>query len=273
MFLFVHWNIDPEILHFFGFPLRYYSVMFLLAFIAGYRILQKIYVREGIAPEMLDKLVVYIASGALLGARLGHCLFYDWAYFRHHIAEIFLPVTISPAMHVEFTGYQGLASHGGAVGIILAALLYARKYSVNTYWLLDRLAVVCPLSGFFIRTGNLFNSEIIGTPSCLPWAFVFERVDHTPRHPAQLYEGIGYLLVFLVLWLLYKKKNPQRGYLFSLFLILVFVARFTLEFLKQDQVAFEQRWLLDMGQILSIPFIVSGIYLQIKVRNKYKYKD
>jgi prolipoprotein diacylglyceryl transferase len=270
MFSFIHWNIDPEIFNFFGFPLRYYSLMFLLAFITSFAVLQKIYAKEGVDKNLLSSLVVYIAVGTLAGARLGHCLFYDWAYYRHHIAEIFLPFEILSGMRFRFTGYQGLASHGGAIGILLAAVLYSRKYTVNFFWLLDRLVIVCSIAGFYIRLGNLFNSEIIGTSTALPWAFVFERVDNIPRHPAQLYEAFCYLGIFLILFRLYKTRSAQKGYLFSLFLILVFSVRFILEFWKQDQVAFERTMLLDMGQILSIPFIIIGICLQIRLKRKHK---
>lgn len=268
MFLFIHWNVHPEMLNMNGFPIRYYSLMFCLAFLAGIGILRKIYVQEGLHKDQLNHLVIYMAVGTLLGARLGDCLFYDWSYYRQHIAEIVLPFEIGPGHHLKFTGYQGLASHGGGVGILLAALLYCRRYKLNLLWLLDRLAIVCSIGGFFIRLGNLFNSEILGTPTNVPWAFIFERVDKIPRHPSQLYEAFCYFVIFLVLYRLYGTKRAEKGYLFSMFLVLVFLSRFIIEFWKQNQEIFEHAMLLDMGQLLSIPFILAGLYLQVKVRRR-----
>lgn len=269
MVLFIHWKIDPEIFNFHGIALRYYSIMFALAFICGMLILQNIYRREAIDKNQVGKLFIYIAVGTLAGARLGDCLFYDWGYYQYHIAEIFLPLQFGPGNHIIFTGYQGLASHGGAIGILLAIFLYCRKYKVNIFWLLDRLVIVIALAGFFIRIGNLFNSEIIGSPTTVPWAFVFERVDAVPRHPSQLYEAFCYLSIFILLYRLYQKnKTAQKGYLFSVFLITVFSARFIIEFWKQNQELFENAMPLDMGQLLSIPFILLGVYLQVMIYKK-----
>ena len=269
MLQYIHWNIAPEIFSFHGFALRYYSLMFALAFLCGIWILQSIYTREATNNSQVGKLFIYIAVGTLAGARLGDCLFYDWGYYQHHIAEIFLPLQLGPGSQVRFTGYQGLASHGGAIGILLATLLYCKKYKVNLFWLLDRLVIAVALAGFFIRIGNLFNSEIIGSPTKVPWAFVFESVDAVPRHPSQLYEAFCYLIIFTLLACLYQKgKAAQRGYLFSIFLITVFSARIIIEFWKQNQEAFENAMLLDMGQLLSIPFIILGIYLQPRIYKK-----
>jgi len=269
MLLYIHWNINPEIFNFHGASLRYYSLMFALAFLCGIWILQSIYSKEAIDKHQVGKLFIYIAVGTLAGARLGDCLFYDWGYYQHHIAEIFLPLEFGPGNHITFTGYQGLASHCGAIGILLATLLYCRKHKVNLFWLLDRLVIAIALAGFFIRIGNLFNSEIIGSPTTLPWAFVFERVDAVPRHPSQLYEAFCYLMIFIFLACLYQKgKAAQRGYLFSTFLITVFSARFVIEFWKQNQEVFENAMPLNMGQLLSIPFIMLGIYLQLRIHKE-----
>ncbi len=176
--------------------------------------------------------------------------------------------------HFELTGYEGLASHGGAIGILLAVALYCRKYKQSFLWVIDRLVIVVALAGFFIRIGNFFNSEIIGRPTNLPWSVIFERVDLIPRHPAQLYEAFSYLFIFGVLWLIYKKKGLHlpKGFLFGLFLVLVFAARFVIEFAKENQEPFEAGLLLNLGQILSIPFILVGLYFissrrAIKTRN------
>ncbi len=221
--LYINWNINPEIFRIGGFALRYYSIMFALAFICSYFLLSKIYRNEKVSLFFLNKLFVYVFIGTLIGARLGHTLFYEFGYYKHHLLEIILPFSIRNGKF-ELTGYQGLASHGGALGILTALTLYCRKYKQSFLWTLDRLVIVVALSGFFIRMGNLFNSEIIGKPANVSWAFVFERVDMIPRHPAQLYEAICYLIIFFILWSVYKKRglSLQRGFLFGLFLVLVF---------------------------------------------------
>ncbi len=162
----------------------------------------------------------------------------------------------------EWTGYQGLASHGGAIGILIALGWYCKKYKQPFLWVIDRLVIVVALSGFFIRIGNLFNSEIIGKQTNVFWAFIFERVDFIPRHPAQLYEAISYLIIFFVLWKIYNKHGLQlkQGFLFGLFLVLIFSVRFLMEFLKENQEVFENALPINMGQILSIPFILVGLY-------------
>lgn len=262
MILYIRWNISPDIFSFHGFSLHYYSLMFVLAFLCGYQILLGIFKKEYTDEKLLGKLVIYIAVATLVGARLGDCLFYDWGYYKHHLIEIILPVEIEINGKINFIGYRGLASHGGALGIIIACLLYCKKYKVNFFWLLDRLCIVVALAGMFIRLGNLFNSEIIGTPTDVPWAFIFEKVDMIPRHPSQLYESLCYLVIFIVLYRLYiRKQNRQNGFLFGLFLVTVFTARFVIEFWKQNQEIFENNMPLDMGQLLSIPFVVTGIIL------------
>lgn len=266
MLLYINWNIDPEIVNIGGFSLRYYSLLFALAFGLGYRIMLSIYRKEHVPEETLGSLLVYILLGTVIGARLGHTLFYEFGYFKNHLLEIILPFRINKENGFEFTGYAGLASHGGAVGILAAVALFSRKYKQSFLWVLDRLVIAVALGGFFIRIGNLFNSEIFGMSTSVPWAFVFERVDMVPRHPAQLYEALLYLLIFLFLWWFYKRKNGifKSGLLLGYFLALVFTARFIVEFVKEDQEAFEQGWLLNMGQILSIPFILLGAYLIAK---------
>lgn len=195
--LYINWNINPEIFRIGGFGLRYYSIMFALAFYFSYLILSKIYTKENVSIQLLNKLTIYVFLGTLIGARLGQVLFYESGYFKNHLLEIFLPFTIHPNGNFEWTGYQGLASHGGALGILIALAFYCKKYKQSFLWVIDRLVIVVPLAGFFIRIGNLFNSEIIGKPTNVSWAFVFEKVDFIPRHPAQLYEAIAYLIIFL----------------------------------------------------------------------------
>ncbi|SEW52597.1 prolipoprotein diacylglyceryl transferase [Chitinophaga arvensicola] len=267
MILFLHWGIAPEIFRLGGFGLRYYSIGFLLAFMASYMVLLWVFRREHWSRETLDRLLIYIVAGTLIGARLGHCFFYDWAWYREHLWEIVLPFTFTDGQFV-FTGYQGLASHGAAIGIVTAATLFSYRQRVPLIWLLDRLALVVPLAGAFIRTGNFFNSEIIGTPSGLPWAVIFTRVDNIPRHPAQLYEALAYLIIFGLLMRRYRRQ-PAPGKLFGWLLIGVFSARFGIEFVKENQVAFEKGHLLNMGQLLSLPLIALGIYFLNFYKRKY----
>jgi prolipoprotein diacylglyceryl transferase len=260
--IYINWNINPEIFRIGGFALRYYSLLFALAFIISYYLLSFVFRKENVSDKLLQKLLIYVIVGTIIGARLGHTLFYEFGYYKNHLLEIILPFRITNGKF-ELTGYQGLASHGGAIGILIAVGLYCRKYKLSFFWVLDRLVIVVALSGFFIRIGNLFNSEIIGRPTDLPWAVIFERVDFSPRHPSQLYEAIVYLLIFFVLWKLYQTKSLQlkKGFLFGLFLVLVFSARFLIEFTKENQEVFENTLPINMGQILSLPFIIVGAFL------------
>jgi phosphatidylglycerol:prolipoprotein diacylglycerol transferase len=209
--------------------------------------------------------------GIVVGARLGHCLFYQPDYYLKHPLEMILPFSWEDG-RIELTGYRGLASHGGTIGLIIAVLLFHRKTGIHFLTVFDYIAIVAPLGGAFIRLGNLMNSEIIGNPTNLPWAFVFTRVDQIPRHPAQLYEAIAYLVFFILLFSIYNRRRGslKKGYLFGLALILIFTFRFLIEFLKEEQVDFEKGLMLNMGQILSIPFILAGIYLVFFYRGNKK---
>ena len=266
---YIHWNVDPELFNIaFEAPLlgevnlaiRYYGLLFALGFVVGYLIMQRMFKKEGLSIELLDKLATYMVISTVIGARLGHVLFYEPGYYFAH------PVEILKVWH------GGLASHGAAIGIIIALLLFARKTKRSFLWTIDRIAVVVALAGAFIRTGNLMNSEIFGSPTEVPWAFIFVQSDQQliPRHPSQIYEALSYLAIFIFLiWSYYHKNGkPKEGSLIGWFLILVFGARFLLEFLKAPQVAFEQEMLLNMGQILSIPFVIGGIMLLKRAKNR-----
>lgn len=261
------WNVNPEIFKLGGFSLRYYSLLFAVAFLLGYWLMKRMYRKEGLPEEKVGSLLIYIIVGTIIGARLGQVFFYEFGYYKNHLPEIFLPFKIRPG-GLEWTGFQGLASHGGAIGILIALALYCKKHQQNYLQTVDKLVIVVALAGFFIRLGNLFNSEIIGEPSSLPWAFIFQKVDAIPRHPSQLYEAVAYLAIFLILWNLYKRKwaTLQKGVLFGLFLVLIFAARFVIEFTKEPQETFEKSLPSNMGQILSIPFILIGAYFIFRKR-------
>lgn len=250
--------------------LHYYSLMFLVAFGLGWYIMKSIYVREGISIEKLDSLFIYTVLATLIGARLGHVIFYDWGYFKNHLLEIFLPVRFEPEF--EFTGFRGLASHGAAIGIIIAMYLYRKKVlDKPVLWILDRIVIPVASGGIFVRIGNFFNSEIIGKPTNSDYGVIFEQLgENFPRHPAQLYEAACYLLIFILLWYLYWKteKRFKVGYLFGLFLVLLWTVRFFVEFVKEAQVEERATWLLNTGQWLSVPFIIAGFYFMYRPTRK-----
>lgn len=269
---YITWNVDPEIFSIGPITIRWYGLMFAMAFLSGYLVFTKALKIKRLDAEMLDQLLIYVAIGTIVGARLGHCLFYEPSYYLSNPIEILK------------IWQGGLASHGAAIGIVLALWLYIRKHKLSFLWLMDRLVIVVPLAGAFIRTGNLFNSEIYGRATDLPWAFLFVRdkvidpvtgalLPNVPSHPTQIYEALSYLLIFAVLFILYRKKKDEirDGVLFGVFLILLFTARFLIEFIKNDQVSFEAGMFLNMGQWLSLPFIVIGAGLIIYTKNKPSY--
>ena len=261
MILYIIWDIDPRIFHGFEF-LRWYGVCWVLGILLGYKIMLNVYKSEDIPTVELDKLTTYIMLGAILGARFGHILFYDPIYYWNNPIEI-LPFRIKPTF--QFTGLAGLASHGGILGALLALYFYNRKFKKDYLWLLDRLTIAGAALGGFIRLGNLMNSEIIGIPSNLPWAFIFARVDQIPRHPSQLYEAIFYLIVSIALYLIWKSGKFYRnnGFIFGTGIALIFAQRFLIEFLKEDQVLFEEALSMNMGQTLSIPLVLVGVFTMI----------
>jgi prolipoprotein diacylglyceryl transferase len=258
---YIYWNVDPEIINVFGISIRYYGLLFVSGLILCIYILGWIFRRENIPQELLEKLTIYGIIGIFVGARLGHCLFYEPSYYFAHPLEIILPIQPLPGGGYKFSGYQGLASHGGGLGLIIALIIYSHKAKQPLIKTIDLIAIVAPLEGCFIRLGNLMNSEIIGIPTTKPWAFLFARIDNIPRHPSQLYEAFCYLLIFVIMIMLYKylRTRMQNGFFFGLSLTMVFIARFLIEFIKEKQVDFEENLAIDMGQILSIPYIIVGI--------------
>ncbi len=264
--LVVHWHVDPAILHIGGFELRWYSLLFVSGFILGWFIFKWFFQREKIDTKLLDPLLYTLLICTIVGARLGHCLFYQPDYYLgswQGFWEIFMP----------WKG--GLASHGGTIALILGmwwfGVHYGKKHDFDFVWLLDHLAIAVAFAGAFIRFGNLFNSEIYGDVTNLPWGFVFElRGETEPKHPTQLYEGFTYLLLGFALIGLYWKKLDQmlRGQFIGIFLIVCFGSRFLIEFIKEPQVEFEQTMVLNMGQLLSIPFILLGVFFLVWASKK-----
>lgn len=250
--------------------MRWYGVLFALAFVVSYILMKKVFTKEKVPPYYLDKLAIYIFIGVLVGARLGHCLFYEFSYYSHHLIEMILPIKQTP-QGWHFIGYQGLASHGAAIGIFIAVYLYCRKTKISFMWLLDRLMIAVCFAGASIRLGNLMNSEIYGQATSLAWGFVFVRDGQTIAcHPTQLYEALSYIILGTCLYFMLMKKDklPRQGFVFGLFLVCLFGARFFIEFLKNPQEIWEQTLPLDMGQWLSIPFIIAGIILMIVSKKK-----
>ncbi len=269
---FIHWNVNPEMINIMGFSLRYYGIFFMGGLLLCVFILRWIFKNENISLEKLDTLTIYGVIGIFIGARLGHCLFYDPSYYFNHPLELLFPIQQTQSGGYQFTGYLGLASHGGAVGLITSLILYSIKTKESILNTVDLIGVVAALGGCFIRLGNLMNSEIVGFPTNVPWAFVFVQEDNLPRHPAQLYEAVAYLFIFVLTFYLYKTKRPrlQNGFFFGLSISLIFIARFFIEFVKERQVPFEEQMLLDVGQLLSIPFIVVGIVFVVYGLKKTK---
>jgi len=253
---YITWDVHPEIFTIGSFSIRWYGFLFAHSFISGYFIMKRISLQENLGIKLLDQLSTYMILATIIGARLGHCLFYE--------PEVYL----SNPIEILYVWEGGLASHGAAIGILLALFFFSRKNQKPYLWILDRIVIVVALAGFFIRMGNLMNSEIYGVPSQLPWSFIFVNAPNfqeadDPRHPTQIYEALSYLLIFIYLLYTYFHKNgkPKPGYLFAMFLILVFSARFVIEFSKEPQVAFEYGMTLNMGQLLSLPFIVTGLLI------------
>ena len=274
---FIAINWDPSIGIDLGFfTIRWYSLMFVTAFLLGLRLMKKIYIEDKIPTEKMDPLFMYVFVSMLIGMRLGDVFFYSWNYYQHNLLEIFLPFKKS-AEGWRFTGFTGFASHGAAIGIPIAMYFYAKKHLQQPWlFILDRLAIMVALAGFFIRFGNFFNSEIYGKETGSNFGVIFKAAGETvPRHPTQLYEAFSYLALFFVMWYLYWKTNKKEltGYLFGLFMVVLWSLRFVIEFLKEPQVQKRgEEWFfspLNTGQVLSIPLVLRGIWLMLrKTKNK-----
>ena len=258
---YIYWNVDPVIIKVFGISIRYYGLLFVSGLILCLYILGWIFRRENIPPEHLERLSIYGIIGIFVGARLGHCLYYEPSYYFAHPLEMILPIQPLPGGGYKFSGYQGLASHGGILGLLIALFLYSRKTKQSMINTIDLIAVVAVLEFGFIRLGNFMNSEIIGIPTTKPWSVIFERVDNLPRHPAQLYEAISYFIIFTIMMILYKNMRDRlkNGFFFGLATVLCCIARFMIEFVKENQVGFEDGMTFNMGQLLSLPYLVVGI--------------
>lgn len=265
IFTFIHWNVSPEIFRFGVFSVRWYGVLFASGFLIAYQILTRIFANEGKRQVDLDSLTLYIISATVLGARLGHCLFYSPEYY------------LSNPLEILKVWEGGLASHGAAIGILTALWLYSRSRADQSFlWAADRVVIFTALAGCLIRLGNLMNSEIVGKATDVPWAFIFARLgDGIPRHPTQIYEAASYLSIFIFLYFSYRKRRERtpEGLLLGWFLVLVFLARFVLEFLKENQEKFESTLPLNMGQILSIPLILLGIFLLLRAKSPKKIEE
>ncbi|MBP3775548.1 MAG: prolipoprotein diacylglyceryl transferase [Prevotella sp.] len=262
--LYILWNPDLEFFHLGPFSVRWYGLCWLLGFTAAYLLVRRLYREQKIKDELFEPLFLYCFLGILIGARLGHCIFYEPDYFLTSgkgFVEMLLPIRFLADGGFKFIGYEGLASHGGTLGLMIALWLYVRKTKLSLWTVLDNIAIATGSMACLIRVGNLMNSEIIGKVTDVPWAFIFERVDSYPRHPGQLYEAIAYAVLFFLLWWLHKKM-PEKigtGWYFGFCLTYIFTFRFFIEYTKEVQEAFEASLPIDMGQILSIPFIILGL--------------
>lgn len=253
---FIQWNVNPEIFQLGPFSVRWYGFLFASGFLLGYYIAEKMLKSENVSQKWIDSLFFYIIIATIVGARLGHVFFYGWDYYSQHPAEIFM------------VWHGGLASHGGTLGILIALIIHSKLITKRSVlWTLDRVVVPTALVAAFIRLGNLMNSEIYGVQTSLPWGFIFERNGETvAKHPTQIYEALAYILTFVVLMYMYWKTRAKyrEGLIFGLFFTAIFGARFLIEFIKEDQEAFEAGMVLNMGQWLSVPFVLGGLFLAIR---------
>lgn len=260
MLNFIHWDVNPEIFGIGFLSIRWYGLLFASGFLIGYSIVEKMYKAENVNPKWMDSLFFYLIIATVVGSRLGHVFFYSWDYYSQNPSEILK------------VWHGGLASHGGAIGVLVAMFLYSKIVTKRTMlWILDRVLVPTALTAGLIRTGNLMNSEIYGIETTLPWGFIFERNGEIlAKHPTQIYEALAYFATFGILMYLYRKTNSKNrpGLLTGVFFVLMFAARFFVEFIKEDQEAFEAGMVLNMGQWLSIPFILVGVWLVYRAMNK-----
>lgn len=277
---YILWNPDVVAFSLGPVEVRWYSLLWCIGLFAVYQLMHYLFKEQKLGEDKFEPMFLYCFLGILIGARLGHCLFYEPGYYLSHPMEMILPMRKFPDGEWHFTGYEGLASHGGTFGLMIAIILYSRSVKLNLMHVLDNVAIVTPICACAIRLGNLMNSEIIGSPTDVPWAFVFERVDMLPRHPGQLYEAICYAMFFFIGWFIYrlslKKETIERytsnarkplvdirvgsGFYFGLCLFLIFFSRIFIELTKENQVDFESGMMFNMGQLLSVPFVVLGLY-------------
>ena len=279
---YIVWNPDLEVFRLGPLAVRWYGLMWIIGLALAYFVVKKLYKEQKIKDEYFDPLFIYCFFGILIGARLGHCIFYEPDYFLTSgkgLVEMILPIRFLPEGGFKLIGYAGLASHGGTLGLMIALYMYVRKTKLSIWTVLDNIAIATGTTACFIRLGNLMNSEIIGKVTDVPWAFIFEHVDKVPRHPGQLYEAIAYAILFCIMWTIYKRshqhptsstQHPQvgTGWYFGFCLTYIFTFRFFIEYTKEVQEAFEASLPIDMGQILSIPFIILGVYCMIKAKKK-----
>ncbi len=253
---FIHWNVNPEIFQLGSFSVRWYGLLFASGFLIGYYIGEKMLKSENVPQKWIDSAFFYIIIATIVGARLGHVIFYGWDYYSQNPAEIIK------------VWHGGLSSHGGTLGILIAIIIYSKVVTKRSMlWILDRIVVPTALVAMFIRLGNLMNSEIYGVQTSLPWGFIFERNGETvAKHPTQLYEALSYLVSFVILTYMYWKTRAKykEGLIFGLFFMFIFGARFFIEFIKEVQEDFEVGMVLNMGQWLSIPFVLGGLFLVVR---------
>ena len=279
---YIVWNPDLEAFRLGPIAVRWYGLMWITGLALAYFVVRHLYKEQKIKDEYFDPLFLYCFFGILIGARLGHCIFYEPDYFLTSgkgLIEMVLPIRFLPDGGWKMIGYAGLASHGGTLGLMIALWMYVRKTKLSIWTVLDNIAIATGTTACFIRLGNLMNSEIIGKVTDVPWAFIFEHVDKVPRHPGQLYEAIAYAILFVIMWTIYKRSSKQptpttfhpqvgTGWYFGFCLAYIFTFRFFIEYTKEIQEAFEASLPIDMGQILSIPFIILGVYCMIRAKNK-----
>ncbi|TCP22611.1 prolipoprotein diacylglyceryl transferase [Tenacibaculum skagerrakense] len=275
-YLAIKWDLDPEIFNIGGFSIRYYSVMFIIAFVLGLHLMKKIFTEDNISHEKMDPLFMYTFVSMLIGMRLGEVFFYSWADYQDNLLQIILPFRRQEGAEMlfglvkgwKFTGISGFASHGAAIAIPIALYFYAKKHLQKSWlFILDRMGIMVALAGFFIRMGNFFNSEIYGKPTGSSFGVIFTRAgEKYPCHPTQIYEAVSYLILFFILWRLYWKtdKKQKEGYLFGVFMIALWSLRFVIEFIKKPQVQERGEWALNTGQWLSIPLILIGVWLMFR---------
>ena len=278
---YILWNPDVVAFSLGPVEVRWYSLCWCLGLLAVYQLMHYLFKEQKLGEDKFEPMFIYCFLGILIGARLGHCIFYEPEYYLSRPMEMLLPMRKLADGEWHFPGYEGLASHGGTFGLMLAIILYSRKVKLNLMHILDNVAIVTPICAFAIRMGNLMNSEIIGRPTDVPWAFIFARVATLPRHPGQLYEALCYASFFVVEWIIYraslKKSVIERyassqpgkplfnirvgsGFYFGLCLFLIFFSRIFVELTKENQVDFESGMMFNMGQLLSVPFVLLGLY-------------